>query len=885
MDLAQAHFSQLWNHPTTIRMAALHPAMLLLLTSVALPLVLRKHFAPLATWSRVAAMAAVVLALAGLRLTARLPDQRHSFVAAIDVSDSIDVTGREWATLYVQELARSLGPEDELAVLTFAGDTRIVSAQASPDVLAEDLPLPRTRNATDIERAIDTAMAIFPSDTQRRLLVLSDGHETRGVARDQIARLRAAKVPIDVIVPPHSAKPDVALDKLVVPATMTEDQAVPMQIVTFNSGRTRSAVFNLLLDDLIVESAAVDIPGGTARFDFPYRVGERGHHRLRAELQLDDDAFTSNNARDLPIVVSPGTRLLLVTARDHSPLARALSRKGIAVETVAPQQMPAAAEVLARYQTVILEDPTAATVSPAAAAALQRYVHDEGGGLIVAGGGATFGDERFKTTALRPLLPITLEPRRPKRTERDPLALYLVIDRSNSMGYNSRIGTLRDGEKLRYAKEAALTVIRQLKDHDLVGVIAFDSQPWEVSPLLPLRENRALLEKDIPRLVENGGTDFFDALVSARKQLHDARVNRRHIILLTDGDTNRAQMDDYARLLADMKSSEITITTVRIGDDTVNLKLLQTISEATGGVFHHVEDAQQLPDLMLRDASRTLEPMQPDSDQFFSQVGMRHQLLRGINAKAMPALAGYAYARPKPGADVVLRIARGDRHDPLLTVWQYGLGRVAAFTASPTEDAETWLGWNELSKFWSQLAGWTGRLHGAADVAVDARRRDGIVELRLRTYDRIGNEAALRARLNTEDGALHEVAFVQGGPREFIGRLPDLPAGNYPLTITRRNDRQQISERTEVVHIPAGEVALQEEQPPRHPNTALLTQLADGTGGKMNPNVRDLLDDQPGSRRMEYPLDHVLLPLAMLLFLADVAVRRLLVYRSDSIQS
>ena len=61
------------------------------------------------------------------------------------------------------------------------------------------------------------------------------------------------------------------------------------------------------------------------------------------------------------------------------------------------------------------------------------------------------------------------------------------------MGYNSRIGTLRDGEKLRYAKEAALAVVRQLRDEDLVGVIAFDSQPHEIAPLGPLRDNRETL--------------------------------------------------------------------------------------------------------------------------------------------------------------------------------------------------------------------------------------------------------------------------------------------------------------------------------------------------------------------------------------------------------
>jgi hypothetical protein len=178
-----------------------------------------------------------------------------------------------------------------------------------------------------------------------------------------------------------------------------------------------------------------------------------------------------------------------------------------------------------------------------------------------------------------------------------------------------------------------------------------------------------------------------------------------------------------------------------------------------------------------------------------------------------------------------------------------------------------------MAKFWSQVGQWTGRVHGSSDIAVDARRHEGMIELHLRTFDRVGKEVALRARLSTADGGMHEIGFVQRGPREYLGRLPDIPSGRYPLTVIRRDDTT--SERTETVHIPAAETESQEEQPARQPNTALLTQLVDGTGGKMNPSVHDLLAGPAGSRRMAYPLDHLLLPLAMLLFLADVAVRRL----------
>ena len=56
----------------------------------------------------------------------------------------------------------------------------------------------------------------------------------------------------------------------------------------------------------------------------------------------------------------------------------------------------------------------------------------------------------------------------------------------------------------------------------------------------------------------------------------------RHIILLTDGDSNRSA-EDHAELIAALARAEITVTSIRIGSDTVNLDLLDAISRATGG--------------------------------------------------------------------------------------------------------------------------------------------------------------------------------------------------------------------------------------------------------------------------------------------------------------
>ena len=66
-------------------------------------------------------------------------------------------------------------------------------------------------------------------------------------------------------------------------------------------------------------------------------------------------------------------------------------------------------------------------------------------------------------------------------------------------------------------------------------------------------------------------------------------------------------------------------------------------------------------------------------------------------------------------------------------------------------------------------------------------------------------------------------------------------------------------------------------------NLPLLVQLTDATGGTLDPSAAELAERQPGMRRAAYPLDRLFLPLAMILFLADTAVRKL--YRARPARS
>jgi hypothetical protein len=352
-------------------------------------------------------------------------------------------------------------------------------------------------------------------------------------------------------------------------------------------------------------------------------------------------------------------------------------------------------------------------------------------------------------------------------------------------------------------------------------------------------------------------------------------VSRRHVILLTDGDTNRSAVDEYRALIGEIATDKISVTTIRIGDNTVNLGLLKEISERTGGQFHYVENVRALPELMLRDATRALGVPASSDEQYFPEAGERSQFLRGIHEQDIPPVADYAFAKPKSDAEVALRVNRLERSDPLLAVWQYGLGRVAAFTASPSTDAEQWLGWSELGKFWSQLARWTARAQTEGDIAVDVQRRDGLVHLAIQTFGRASDGGVPVARLQVDDETTRNFDLSPECPRHYRAALSNLPGGQYPLTIVTRGSGGVVQQRTQMVTVPDAETESQEEHGRNTPNFGLLTVLTEGTGGKLNASARSLVERTPGQRSAAYPIDHILLPLAMLLFLGDVAIRRL----------
>ena len=129
-------------------------------------------------------------------------------------------------------------------------------------------------------------------------------------------------------------------------------------------------------------------------------------------------------------------RVLLVSPTEE--LVGLLGDAGFAVERV-PRLEARSVEELSRYHAVVLGAVERGDLSPAAVESLSAYVRERGGGLLLAAARGLLADAKLRGSALERLLPVRAVEQKPKKKVRQPLALFLVIDRSSSMSYGIRL--------------------------------------------------------------------------------------------------------------------------------------------------------------------------------------------------------------------------------------------------------------------------------------------------------------------------------------------------------------------------------------------------------------------------------------------------------------
>ncbi len=824
---------------------------------------------------RTALLVALVFALAGFRIV--LPVDRLATVFVVDLSDSVGNAGREDALAFLRETLNVI-PEGDVAGIVAFGKEALVERLPSDLADIDRISSTPVRSATDIGAALRLATALFPDDTQKRIVLLSDGNDTTGGGQAEAARAATRDIRIETRLIGLGTSDEVLVERLTTPSTSNLGDSIEA-VAEIRSSVAQPATLRLFINGQISKTVHQQLNAGITRVVFgDIKPTEAGFHTFRVVVEAARDTFSENDRADSNTIVKGEPRTLVLAGNDAvaAELVQALKTQRQNVDTIVPEALPTDFASLATYDSVVLVDVPRARLSDRQLDALQVYVRDLGKGLVMIGGPDSYGAGGYTKTALEETLPVDMGVR--DRQKQPDVALVVVIDQSGSMDAchcNSFNGGMGGGQgiggvrKVDIGKEAILRAAAALSARDELGIVGFNEQAHWVVRTQPLGGIDDLQGK-IAGIEPNGQTNIYAGLEQAVTSLESATATRRHIILLTDGWSRSGQ---YDAIIARMKAAGITLSTVGAGGGAN--PFLDALAQQGGGRFYPAVNAQDIPDIFLKETQQ-VSGEQIVEEPFFPIMTSSSPILRGLD-QGLPQLRGYNGTTAKPAAQTVLVTSRDD---PLLAQWQYGLGRSVAWTSDSTGRwARDWLGWSGFSRFFSQLVSWTfpGEETGGIEAVFDSR--GGKTTLHVESVEADGSPRdfySTSAVVVGPDLSPVDVPLQQIAPGVYEAPLGEIDPGAYAIRVTQTRPGSSPLGRTVGLVAPTAA-----EYRTLGPNEGFLAALRTSTGGGVVVTPLDPWRHDLVSTSRSTDLWPLLLLLALILWPIDIALRRVSVGRRE----
>ena len=858
------------------RLSFIYPEMLWLLMVVgliwAVALLPPRRLTPARFWTSVALRSviaiALVLAVAGAQLV--LPVERLTTVFLLDGSDSMPPSTRAQAETFIQEALQQMPPGDRAAIVVFGGNALVERAPNEERRLGRISSVPVTTR-TNIAEAIQLGLALFPADAEKRLVLLSDGGENEGRAIEA-ARLAAARgVPIDIVeLALNSGDAEALIARLEAPARVRDNQRATV-IATVESTVAQGASVRLIGDGGVITERRVELQPGSNEVPFQVEVSGAGFQRFRVQIEPDQDGRPQNNESSALIQVQGPPRVLLVAATraDAQPLATGLQATNIIAEIIVPEMMPTDLAGLSAYESVVLVNTPARALPVGAMAALPVYVRDLGRGLVMIGGEESFGVGGYGRTPIEAALPVYMDVR--NREERPDLALVFVIDKSGSMDACHCASPERGAmplqaagtRKVDIAKEAVAQAAALLGPQDTLGIVSFDSRAVQTMP----PTTGATVEEVIDALAglePRGSTNVRAGLLEAEALLQGVDARLKHVILLTDGWGSGGDQVDIAER---MRAQGMTLTVVAAGSGSADY--LERLAIAGGGRYYPAQDMAEVPQIFVQETITTVGNYIIERPFVPVAIG-ESPILAGLGG--LPPLFGFNGSTLKESARAVLET---DDDQPLLAIWQYGLGRSAAWLSDARGKwAAEWIRWEGFPRFAGQLVGAVLPTRGGQEISAEMEVAGAETLIRLTTGP--GQENLEVTATLITDGSRRKVTLPQVGPQTYQGRFESPAPGTYLVQISGTAAGRPVLQETAGLVVPYSS-----EYRGAQANPALLAELAALTGGATLTEAAAAFHrvDSGVTRAREIAMP--LLALALLLLVFDIAARRLLLRRED----
>jgi von Willebrand factor type A domain/Aerotolerance regulator N-terminal len=619
---------------------------------------------------------------------------------------------------------KARGGDPRLGIVTIDAKSRIVADLGTEAGRHPATALP-IATAANLEDALAVAGAMLPANKPGRVIVATDGNETRGNAARLVPDLVRRGIKVDVLPTTELVAGEVLVEDVTAPERIYAGDTFPLQAVVYSRGRS-TATIEVLKDGNVIVERSLELTDGRSRIDTPIPGASAGRSRYEVVVRAGGDTFTENNRGGIAIDVAPAPQVLLVAAQPAwgEIFAKALAVQDIKTRVVEPKRAPFYLKDWLAYSAVVLMNVPAIDLATLQQELIEKAVAEHGRGLLLLGGENSFGPGGYYETPLERVSPLS------SRVPRDAprVALAFVLDRSGSMQRNEGGAT-----RLDIAKQATVSAIRLLHPESQIAIVVFDSEARVLLPLSPANDSAAVA-RALETLEPGGGTAIYPGLVEALRQLQGVEATAKHIVVMSDGLT---QPGDFPGILKAISDQGISVSTVAIGDGADPVRL-EEIARMGKGAFHATQDFKALPSILSQEALLLSGKPVEERSAPPSWVVRNGELFAGLPDR-LPPVEGYVLTTRKPQADLHLVVPDAKEEPvPLLASWRYGNGRVVALT---TQGAGVWTqAWQAMAEYpllWSQTLRqvFPGQREGLfphlirrgdeVDIAVDALNQDG----------------------------------------------------------------------------------------------------------------------------------------------------------------
>jgi len=225
---------------------------------------------------RSAVILLVALCLARVQRVQRNNDLTVLFL--MDRSHSVQALQDEQEA-FIRAASADLPPKDRVGLIDFAREPALQQLPMRGGYFIQPgrLPVMPNTDRTNVAAALRLAMAMFPHDTAKRVVLMSDGNDNMGDVLSEARRARADGIPIDVVPLRYQHRNEVYFDRMIAPAHAEPGEQVPILRIT------QKPVAGFRQPDSVVRHLGVGLGG-----EFRQRLGVKLRPGARQQVIADD---------------------------------------------------------------------------------------------------------------------------------------------------------------------------------------------------------------------------------------------------------------------------------------------------------------------------------------------------------------------------------------------------------------------------------------------------------------------------------------------------------------------------------------------------------------------------------------------------------------------